>query len=214
MKILFLLGLALSLIGCATVPPPDLAAFRAAAPRSILVVPVVNRSLEVSASDFMLTTLPIPLAEKGYYVFPVDTVRYVLEREGFYEPDRVHQQGAANLAKFFDADAVLLVTIHRWETRYVFISATVTVEIEYKMYDRAGIEIWKARKRMAYSPQQQSGASPLATLISSAIAAAALKVGPNYLPLARQANQQVIVLEPTALPEGPYARSRASTALQ
>ena len=206
MRVLPPLVLALSLVGCATVKPPDLTAFRAAAPRSILVVPVVNKSLVVPASDFMLTTLPIPLAERGYYVFPVDTVRYVLEREGFYEPDRVHQEGAANLAKFFDADAVLLVTIKRWETQYVFISATVTVEIDYRMFDRDGGSIWATQKRMVYSPQQQSGASPLATLISAAISAAMLKLEPNYLPLARQANQQVILLEPTALPMGPYAK--------
>ncbi|MCX7198893.1 MAG: DUF799 family lipoprotein [Proteobacteria bacterium] len=206
MRALLALGFAFALAGCATVKPPDHSAFRAAAPRSILVVPIVNKSLVVSASDFMLTTLPIPLAERGYYVFPVDTVRYVLEREGFYEPDRVHQEGAANLAKFFDADAVLLVTIKRWETQYLFISATVTVEIEYKMFDRDGGSIWAAQKRMVYSPQQQSGASPLASLISAAISAALLKVEPNYMPLARQANQQVIVLEATALPEGPYAR--------
>jgi hypothetical protein len=208
-RFLLTLSLALSLAGCATLKPPDLSAFRAAAPRSILVVPIVNKSLVLSASNFMLTTLPIPLAEQGYYVFPVDTVRYVLEQEGFYEPDLVHQEGAANLAKFFDADAVLLVTIKRWETQYVFISATVTVEIEYNMFDRDGSSIWKAEKRMVYSPQQQSSASPLATLISAAISSALLKVEPNYLPLARQANQQVIVLGPTALPQGPYARPSA-----
>lgn len=206
MRVLLPLLLAFSLVGCATVKPPDLTAFRAAAPRSILVVPIVNRSLVITAADFMLTTLPIPLAERGYYVFPVDTVRYVLEREGFYEPDRVHQEGAANLAKFFDADAVLLVAINRWETQYLFIAATVTVEIEYRMFDRGGTSIWTAQKRMVYSPQQQSGASPLVTLISAAISAAMLKVEPNYLPLARQANQQVILIEPSALPVGPYAR--------
>ncbi|MEI6319261.1 MAG: GNA1162 family protein [Pseudomonadota bacterium] len=206
MRILATLFLACALTGCATTAPPDLAAFRAAAPRSILVVPIVNKSLVVSASEFMLTTLPVPLAERGYYVFPVETVRHVLESEGFYEPDRVHQQGPANLAKFFDADAVLLVTINRWQTQYLFISATVTVEIEYRMFNRAGAPIWDAQKRMVYSPQQQSGASPLAMLISAAVSAALLKVEPNYLPLARQANQQVIVIEPTALPTGPYVK--------
>src|SRR6266496_2431242 len=86
--------------GCATQrQPTDLSAFRSAAPKSILVVPVVNKSLEVDAANYMLTTMSVPLAERGYYVFPVNTVRTVLEQEGFYEPEKVQEQSPASLAQ-------------------------------------------------------------------------------------------------------------------
>ncbi|MGH6803061.1 MAG: GNA1162 family protein, partial [Methyloceanibacter sp.] len=100
----------------------DLSAFYAAPPRSILVVPTVNRSLDVDAPNYVLSTLPVPLAEKGYYVFPVNTAKFVLEQEGLYEGERIHQQPAAALARLFHADAVLYVTINRWDAQYVVLS--------------------------------------------------------------------------------------------
>ena len=96
------------LAGCASAPPKkDLSAFNAAAPRSILVVPAINRSLDVDAPNYLLSTLTVPLAEKGFYVFPVNTAKIVLEQEGFYEGEQVHRQSPEALAKLFGADAVL-----------------------------------------------------------------------------------------------------------
>ena len=80
MKIFTLLLALFALSGCVQQPvKQDMSAFTAAAPRSILVVPTVNKSLDVDAPNYVLSTLPVPLAEKGYYVFPVNTTKYVLE---------------------------------------------------------------------------------------------------------------------------------------
>ena len=117
-------GLALAMgsgvSGCATktsTPRPP-SPFEEAGVRSLLVVPVVNNSLDVDAPKYMLSTLTIPLAERGYYVFPVNTVKVLLEQEGFYEPAQVHQQDAAALAALFGADAIMYVTINRWDAQY------------------------------------------------------------------------------------------------
>lgn len=196
--------------GCATTKPPyDFTEFNKAPPRSILVVPVVNRSLDVDASNYVLSTLTVPLAELGYYVFPVNTVKVVLEQEGLYEPEQVRRMEPAQLAALFGADAVLYVTIKRWDAQYVVISTTVTVEFDYEMTNKSGTKIWSANKQMQYTPQsqQQQGASGLAVLIAAAVSAALTRVAPNYLPLTQQANQQVLVVEPTKLPPGPYASS-------
>jgi len=193
--------------GCATTKPPhDFTEFNKAPPRSILIVPVVNRSLDVDASNYVLSTLTVPLAELGYYVFPVNTVKVVLEQEGLYEPEQVRRMEPAQLAALFGADAVLYVTIKRWDAQYVVISTTVTVEFDYEMTNKNGTKIWSANKQMQYSPQQQQqGASGLAVLIAAAVSAAVTRAAPNYLPLTQQANQQVLVVEPTKLPAGPYA---------
>ena len=96
------------LVGCQTTAPKrDLAAYEAANPRSIVVVPIVNKSLDVDAPNYVLSALPVPIAEKGYYVFPVNTTKMVLEQEGFYEPERVHEQPPERIAKMFGADAVM-----------------------------------------------------------------------------------------------------------
>ena len=82
-----------------------MSAFKAAPPHSILVVPVVNKSLDVDAPNYLLSTLSIPLAEKGYYVFPINTTKFVLEQEGMTEGEQIHGQNPIDLAKLFDADA-------------------------------------------------------------------------------------------------------------
>lgn len=207
-RFLPLLGLCLTalLVGCAAPPAKkDLSAFNAASPRSILVVPIVNKSLEVDAPNYLLTTLTVPLAEKGYYVFPVNTTKMVLEQEGFYEGEQVHGQPPAQLARLFGADAVLFVEINRWDAQYALLTTVVTVEITYRMTDKQGAEIWRATQRMQYQPQASNAGHPLATLIVAAVNAAVTRAAPNYMPLAKQANVQVLVLGPDAIPNGPYA---------
>lgn len=196
--------------GCVTQPAKqDMSAFNAAAPRSILVVPSVNRSLDVDAPNYLLSTLPVPLAEKGYYVFPVNTTKFVLEQEGYYEGEQIHQQPPAVLAKLFDADAVLYVTINRWDAQYALLTTMVTVEFDYRMTGKDGTEIWTAKQSMQYQPQNNnSSGNPLADLIAAAITAAITRAAPNYMPLTQQANQQVFVLGPNAIPDGPYLAAK------
>lgn len=193
--------------GCAVQPRAerDMSAFTAAAPRSILVVPTVNHSLDVDAPNYVLTTLPVPLAEKGYYVFPVNTTKLVLEQEGFYEGEKIHQQPPESLAKLFGADAILYVTINRWDAQFALITTTVTVDFDYRLVSKDGVEIWKENKVMRYQPDNNSNAgSPVAALLSAVISAAITRAAPNYMPLTKQANQQVFVLGPSAIPDGPY----------
>jgi len=196
------------LSGCAApLKPHDFTEFHKAPPRSILIVPVVNRSLDVDASNYVLSTLTIPLAELGYYVFPVNTVKVVLEQEGLYEPEQIRNMDTAKLASLFGADAVLFVTINRWDAQYIVLTTTVTVEFDYELSRNDGTRIWHANKRMQYSPQrnQQQGTHPLAVLITAMVDAAVTRAAPNYLPLTQQANNQVFVMEHTKLPAGPYA---------
>jgi hypothetical protein len=201
---------AVLLTGCVAQPVKyDMGAFQAAAPRSILVVPTINKSLDVDAPNYVLSTLPVPLAEKGYYVFPVNTTKYVLEQEGMYEADRIHLQPTETLAKLFGADAVLYVTINQWDAKYVIIATTVTVDFDYRMVSKDGTEIWKEHKTMQYSPQNNNSGSPLAMLIVAAINAAVTRAAPNYIPLTQQANQQVFILGQNALPDGPYKPKKA-----
>jgi hypothetical protein len=147
----------------------------------------------------------VPVAEKGYYVFPVNTTKYVLEQEGFYEGERVHEQPPEVLARLFDADAILYVTITRWDAQYVLISTTVTVAFEYRLVSRDGAEIWREKMQMQYTPQNNnSGGPPIAQLIGALVNAAIARAAPNYMPLTQQANRQVFMFGPNALPDGPY----------
>ncbi len=205
-----LLMLAALSTGCATQSTrQDLSAFEAAKPRSILVVPTVNKSLDVDAPNYVLAALPVPIAEKGYYVFPVNTTKVVLEQEGWYEGERIHQQPTSDLAKLFGADAVLYVTINRWDAQYSFLSTVVTVDFDYRLVSKDGVELWKDKQQMRYQPQNNNAGSPLAALIAAAVNAAMTRAAPNYMPLTQQANQRAFVTGQNALPDGPYRTVQA-----
>jgi hypothetical protein len=195
------------LTGCVTQPTQkDQSALLAAAPRSILVVPTINRSLDVDAPNYVLAALPIPIAEKGYYVFPVNTTKVVLEQEGFYEGERIHQQPPESLAKLFGSDAVLYVAIKQWDAKFALFTTVVTVEFDYRLVSKDGVELWSENKRLQYQPKNDNNnaASPMAGLLSAVISAAMTRAAPDYMPLTQQANQEVFVLGPNALPDGPY----------
>ncbi|MDB2448768.1 DUF799 domain-containing protein [bacterium] len=204
-RTLLLLVLATALTGCISFPYSDpLAAYHEVKPTSILVVPVVNESVDVRAPTSVLTTLPRLLGEKGYYVFPVNTVKTVLEYEGLYEPAEVHQMAPTELARLFGADAILYVTIHEWTSRYLVVSTTTEVDFEYRIVDKNGVELWTARKNLSYTPQNENNGGGMAGLLSMAITAAVERADPNYLPLTREANSQVFYGSPS-LPPGPYS---------
>ena len=176
-------------LGCATVPPMDYERFIDEHPRSILVVPVLNNSPEVGADEYFLATITVPLAERGYYVFPVHMSRELLADAGLADPGLVHQADPIKLGRLFDADSILYVAISHWEAKYLLLTTTVTVSFDYVLRSgRTGEELWAKSATIKYTPQAPSTGSPLADLLVMAVQAAATKAKPNYIPLARQAN--------------------------
>jgi hypothetical protein len=201
------LALALAFVasGCATAQKKDLSKFVSYSPRSILVVPVVNKSVDVDAADYFLSTLTVPLAERGYYVFPVNLVKRMLEDDGLSDAALVHGADAARLCGLFGADAVLLVTIERWDSKYLVITTNVTVEFDYVLKDgKLGETLWQDHQTMVYSPQSTNTGNPLASLIAAVVDAAVTKAAPNYMPLARQANEKALAYPGPGIPAGPY----------
>ena len=203
-KIAFLSVVALS-AGCVSRPPrADYSLFRSEGPRSILVVPVINKSIDVNAPDYFLATIATPLAERGYYVFPVNMVKSVLADDGLSDANLVHSGDPRRLGELFGTDAVMYISIERWDAKYVLLATTVTVELNYSIKSaHTGQELWKNHQLVVYQPQQSGGAG-IAGLIANAIVAAIAKAAPNYMPLAHQANNGAINVEGTGLPAGPY----------
>ena len=191
--------------GCATAPKKDYTAFRSENPRSILAVPVVNKSVEVTAADLFLSTLTVPLAERGYYVFPVDVVKHLLEDDGLSDSNLVHSADTRKLCNLFGADSVLYVSIERWDAKYMVVSTQVTVSFDYTLKGcKTGDAVWNNKQTMVYSPQTQNTGHPLGNLIAMAVNAAVTKAAPNYMPLARQANGMVFAYPGPGIPAGPY----------
>jgi hypothetical protein len=207
LRVLVLTSLAAMLAACARPHGrnDDYSAFRQSDPHSILVVPVINRSVDVDAPEYFLSTITRPIAERGYYVFPVNLTKRLMEDEGLSDADMVHAHDPAQLGKMFGADAIMYITIDRWDARYMVLSTTVTVELDYQLKSAVtGQTLWKHHQQVFYQPQNNSGGNPLATLVVAAITAAIEKAKPNYIPLAQQANAMSVYQPGHGLPAGPY----------
>jgi hypothetical protein len=197
------------LAGCAKAPVrKDYAKLVAADPRSILIVPVVNNSVNVDAPAYLLSTLPIPVAERGYYVFPVNLVKRLLEDEGLSDASLVHLADPMRLCNLFGADAVLLVSIERWDAQYIVISTQVTVALEYVLKDgKTGETLWTEKQSVIYSSDSGAGGGGLGSLLAALVSAAVTKASPDYMPLARQANAGAMAFPGPGFPAGPYLPS-------
>jgi hypothetical protein len=195
-----------SITACAPLPVHnDYSAFRQADPHLILVVPVVNRSVDVDASDYFLSTISRPLAERGYYVFPVNLTKRVMEDDGLGDADMVRANDPTVLGKLFGADSIMYITINQWDAKYAVFATAVTVSLGYELKSgTTGQTLWTHQQKIVYQPQASSGGSPLAALIAAAITAAIAKAKPNYIPLAQRANAISVNKAGQGLPAGPY----------
>ena len=189
--------------GCSTtMQKKDYSAFYAHSPRSIVVVPALNNTTEINAPSVFASTITAPLAERGYYVFPVYLTDILLKDIGLSEAGHIHQLPPSRFLDLFGADAVLFVTIEDWSTKYIIISSSVVVHMKYELKDtRTGLSLWQGEQQAVHS--SGGGGGGIAGLIVMAIDAAVTAMVVDYMPLARQANQMVF-LPSKGLPAGPY----------
>jgi len=188
-------------LGCTT--PPDYSAFRAHPPRSILVLPPLNESVAVDAPYSWLTTATAPIAETGYYVFPVAMVDAFMKDNGLPTPDEMHGVPTQKLGEVFGADSVLFVTIKEWGQEYVVLSSNTVVNVEATLVDTSsGTQLWQWSQNYVES----SGGS--GNLIADAVMAIVEQVADTLTDrtheAGRNANSMLFRNEKTGLPYGPY----------
>jgi hypothetical protein len=117
----------------------------------------------------------------------------------------VHASNPAALGKMFGADSIMYITIDRWDARYVVLSTSVTVELDYALKSgTTGETLWTHHQQLVYTPKTNDTGNPLATLVVAAITAAIQKARPDYIPLAKQANEMSVYTAGQGLPAGPY----------
>ena len=135
---------ALWVTGCSLTSPPDHAAFRASRPKSILVLPPENASTAVEATYGCLSTVSKPLAEWGYYVYPVGVVDQYMKNNGLPTAGEMWSVPTQKLHEVFGADAVLYITITDYGTEHLIVAGSITVALKGRLLDaRTGIVLWE-----------------------------------------------------------------------
>ena len=161
---------ALLLGGCATRQPYDYSTFKEARPTSILVLPPLNSSPDIKATYSMLSQTTAPLAESGYYVFPVTLVDETFKQNGLTTPVDIHSISISKLREIFGADAALYINVKQYGTSYIIISSETRVTAEAKLVDlRSGKTLWAGAATASSAEGDSNNGGLIGMLVKAAI---------------------------------------------
>jgi len=174
-KIAMLLAPAVLMVGCATKAPSyDYTAFKAAKPRSIVVLPPLNNSPEVNAGNSVYAQVSYPLAEAGYYVLPVAVVGETFKQNGLSNAADIHGVDVRKLNEIFGADAGLYITIDKYGSTYTVIDSVAVVSVTAKLVDlKTGTLLWEGK---ASASNNEGGNNGGGGLIGALVAAAVKQI--------------------------------------
>ena len=192
-----------ALSGCTSVDTYDYGLFLESDPVSILVLPPLDHSPEAGASLGCLSTVTRPLAERGYYVFPVALVDRMMRDNGLPTPYEMHSVSLSKLNEVFGADAVLYLTVEDWGTSYRILSSVTTVQITGRLVDtRSGEVIWagggSARRGSS------GGGHLIGALVSAVVRQVATSISDPSRDVSRAASGSMIRSSHRGFLYGPY----------
>lgn len=193
------------LSGCASVEPYNYGALKQAEPRSILVLPPMNSSVEVNAPYSYLSTISQPLAEKGYYVFPVSVIDTFLKENGLPTPAEMNGIALDKIDEIIGADAVLYVDIQDWGQKFQVFSSVTVAKGQVKLVSvKTGEVLWDAIIQAEYNPNNNSGGGIVGALVGAVVSQIVGEVSDNTPLVARLANNTAINNPKRGLLNGPY----------
>lgn len=162
---------ALALLGaCASPTPYDYSAFRQSRPASLLVLPPLNDSADVKATSGVLATATAPLAEAGYYVFPVSMVDETFRQNGMTTPYDIQQVSSAKLREIFGADAAVYLRVKDYGTKYLVVGSDTRVTLEGRIVDlRSGALLWEGKATASSQESNNNNQGGIVGLLVKAI---------------------------------------------
>lgn len=204
-KTQLLIGILLAVlaIGCAT-KPYDYTNFRKHYPKSILVLPPLNKSTDLKGTYSCLSSVTMPIAEMGYYVFPVVVVDEFLKENGMPGPGEMHQVSLKKISEIINPDAVMYIQIENYGTKYQVVQSNSHVSLTAKLVDtKTGTLLWSGAETV-YKGSDSSGG--LGGMLASALVSQIVESSTDYSHnLCRQANIGLFSNAQNGLLKGPYS---------
>ncbi|MCX8957710.1 DUF799 domain-containing protein [Erwinia psidii] len=159
-----------TLTGCAKKTPPyDYTAFRESKPASILVLPAENHATDINAAHSFASLVTQPLAESGYYVFPVAVVEETFKQNGLTSASDIRNVSAAKLHGIFNADAALYIDITEYGTKFIVVDSMTKVTATAKLVDlRTGKTVWSGAATATDNESNHNGTQGLLGLVVNA----------------------------------------------
>ena len=164
-----LLIAALALTGCVMQKPCDYTNFQAHLPRSIVVLPPLNQSTDIKGTYGYLSTVTRPIAEMGFYVFPVAEVDQLMKENGLPTAGEMQGVSLGKIGEIIGADSVLYVTLRKYGSKYQVLSSVTTVTADAKLVDvKSGLTLWEGTAT-AQQSSGDSGGGVIGALVTAAV---------------------------------------------
>ena len=192
MKVILTSFLFLFLVGCVTTDPYDYTLYRKHMPKSLLVIPPTNNSNDVKATYGYYSTLSKPLAELGYYVYPLGVVDSFFKENGITMAAEMKAVPLSKLTEIFGADAVVYIDLIDYGSKYMGIVQATVVNANITLVDCAtGNVLWQGR---VYASDTSDGSDNglLGMLVTAAVKQIAEQSTDYAHLLSRTANNQLI----------------------
>lgn len=200
------LGIALVTLAtsCQSPEAVDYSNWLANPPRSILVLPPLNSSVETQACYGALSTLTQPLAERGFYVFPVAVVDALMRENGLPTPHEMHSVSLGKIREIFAPDAVLYLEIQKWGTSYQILASTSTVALSGRLVDaRTGDVLWTGADELSQG-SGGGGAGLVGMLAGALVTQVARSISDPSVPICRGVSTRMIGNPANGFLPGPY----------
>jgi hypothetical protein len=192
------------LSGCA-IQGYDYTALNQSKPLSILVIPPRNNSVDVNAPYTLISSVSKPLAEKGYYVFPVAVIDTLFKENGLPTTAEMNEIPLTKIREIINPDAVLYIDINQWGQEYQILSSNTVVSSDWRLIDaKTGQLLWGGRAQAVQSSSDGGGglAGALIGALVDQIAGSMIDRTPE---LSQIANDGLINNRYRGLLAGPYA---------
>ena len=227
-KILLTFGMILTSViytGCASTTskqaPRDISSFQSNMPRSILVLPPVNDSPDVKATYSYWSGVTFPVAEAGYYVFPMSVVDSMFKENGVTNGSDAQSIAPQKLREIFGADAALYIRIKEYGSSYKIVQSVTTVSAEAKLVDlKTGTVLWTGHESETRS-SDNGNSNLIGALVGAIVEQVSSSLNDHAYPLALSVNSRM--LTPTSSdpgrgllygPRSPKFQSEGQTQLQ
>lgn len=196
------LALLLLIMSCATTPY-NYENFIAAKPRSILILPPISHSTDVRATYSYLSTVTMPVAEKGFYVFPVAMIDQMMKENGLPSANEMHQASVKKIREIINPDAILYLTLESYGTTFILLDSQTTVTVSGKLISAVtGEVIWEGRASVDDGSQNSGGLTEM--VIGAVIEQAVNSSTDQAHNIAPEANNILFNNEHSGLLNGPY----------
>ena len=171
-------------------------------PKSILVLPPINKSTSADATEYYSTTIAEPLSFAGYYVYPIEITKEVLKSEGIYDASLLKDLPMDKFQEYFGADAVLFTEIIEWDKSFYVIGGNVEVNIEFVLKStKTEKTLWSYKGNIKVDTTSDDSEIPgLAGFLLEVAVTAVKTAAQDYVPIAKKINVQGL----STIPYGYY----------